>query len=806
MIDLAARAIHRHAVVVEVEAKVFDLIALLLAERHRAVSKREIADALWAHRPVTDAALSQLLRKARRALGDDGAAQRVIRTVHGHGLQWVAAVVVADDAAMAAASAAQTGASPTGAATLEAHACSASARPGAAPSSPPASAASASNAAPAADPPRAPFRRRIAMAAALLALLVAGIGVMRWPAAWPTRADAAAPPRIAVLPVLDRTGEAELAWTQRGLMGLMTSLIEQQPDLDVVASSDVQTVVGDAVPTADPAAAHWARLQRGLGATHAVATELRRTGPIYELDLRLLDGHGRVHQDTLRGTSPAPLAADAVKRVQAWLKPRAAGYDPGLAADIHDPFIAEAYGRGLSAQLQGDHAGARKYFDICLDHDPALPWPRLQLAIAQGLTDEAAAGTENAERVAASARAAGHRVLLVQALQQLASAAYRRGDMDAAAHLLDEALAQAGADAGPRPRAIGLLIAYGSVEDDRGRYREARRHFNQALQLAREQQDRQAEGRVLVNLAGVENSEGDAEAASALLRAGLDAARSAGDRDLEGMTLANLGATEHNAGRSLTAIRLLKQGLSLARSRADRHLQVLTAVQLAWALAPFDRDADAHALAQAALAIGERDGNGFWQAEAHWALAQLATRRAEWPAALQHLDQAQALYETGGMLRNAVQVLADSVQTASRSGDLARAEHAATRFRQLLDAGEGGTSMDATRILVEAQLRHAQGDHAGAISALAQQVGTRAPNAQALLMQLGRWQLAAGQAAAALAEPAWAPWLQQSPEAIELRIAALRASGRDAAAEQAHLLALRSAPELDLEPGSLQFH
>ena len=96
-IDLATRTIRRGDVLIDVEAKVFDLIALLLSHHDRALSKREINDTLWGQRPVTDAALSQLLSKARRALGDDGESQHVIRTVHGRGLQWAASVMIAGD-------------------------------------------------------------------------------------------------------------------------------------------------------------------------------------------------------------------------------------------------------------------------------------------------------------------------------------------------------------------------------------------------------------------------------------------------------------------------------------------------------------------------------------------------------------------------------------------------------------------------------------------------------------------------------------------------------------------------------------
>src|SRR5690349_14710863 len=80
---------------IELEGKVFDLILLLIGHE-RALGKQEIVAALWGHRPVTDAALSQLIYKARRAFNDDGERQAVIRTIYGRGLQWVAPVETVD--------------------------------------------------------------------------------------------------------------------------------------------------------------------------------------------------------------------------------------------------------------------------------------------------------------------------------------------------------------------------------------------------------------------------------------------------------------------------------------------------------------------------------------------------------------------------------------------------------------------------------------------------------------------------------------------------------------------------------------
>jgi DNA-binding winged helix-turn-helix (wHTH) protein/pimeloyl-ACP methyl ester carboxylesterase len=77
---------------VHVEPKVFDVLEYLIRHRTRVVSKHELLDAIWGDRFVNESALTTRLKAARRALGDDGSAQRMIRTVHGRGYQFVAVV------------------------------------------------------------------------------------------------------------------------------------------------------------------------------------------------------------------------------------------------------------------------------------------------------------------------------------------------------------------------------------------------------------------------------------------------------------------------------------------------------------------------------------------------------------------------------------------------------------------------------------------------------------------------------------------------------------------------------------------
>src|SRR5258708_19727396 len=63
------------------EPQVFALLALLVENRERLVSKEEIVDKVWDGRVVSDAAVASRVKSARQALGDDGKAQRFLRTI-----------------------------------------------------------------------------------------------------------------------------------------------------------------------------------------------------------------------------------------------------------------------------------------------------------------------------------------------------------------------------------------------------------------------------------------------------------------------------------------------------------------------------------------------------------------------------------------------------------------------------------------------------------------------------------------------------------------------------------------------------
>jgi pimeloyl-ACP methyl ester carboxylesterase/DNA-binding winged helix-turn-helix (wHTH) protein len=91
-LDVGRFELRRHGAAVHVEPKVFDVLAYLVRNRARVVPKSELLDAIWGDRFVSESALTTRLKAARRAVGDDGGAQSVIRTVHGRGYQFVSPV------------------------------------------------------------------------------------------------------------------------------------------------------------------------------------------------------------------------------------------------------------------------------------------------------------------------------------------------------------------------------------------------------------------------------------------------------------------------------------------------------------------------------------------------------------------------------------------------------------------------------------------------------------------------------------------------------------------------------------------
>src|SRR5262245_32003564 len=77
---------------ISVEPQVFDLLLYLLQNRDRVVSKDDLIASVWGGRIVSDSTLTSRINAARKAVGDNGEEQRVIRTIARKGIRFVCAV------------------------------------------------------------------------------------------------------------------------------------------------------------------------------------------------------------------------------------------------------------------------------------------------------------------------------------------------------------------------------------------------------------------------------------------------------------------------------------------------------------------------------------------------------------------------------------------------------------------------------------------------------------------------------------------------------------------------------------------
>jgi DNA-binding winged helix-turn-helix (wHTH) protein len=86
------RLVRRAPTPIAVEPQVFDLLTYLVQERDRVVSRDDLIAAVWAGRIVSESTVASRINAARKALGDSGTEQRLIRTVNRKGIRFVGRV------------------------------------------------------------------------------------------------------------------------------------------------------------------------------------------------------------------------------------------------------------------------------------------------------------------------------------------------------------------------------------------------------------------------------------------------------------------------------------------------------------------------------------------------------------------------------------------------------------------------------------------------------------------------------------------------------------------------------------------
>ena len=97
VLDTDRRELHRGSQAVSVEPQVLDLLICLVQNRNRVVTKDDLIASVWRGRIVSEATLTSRIYAARKAVGDSGQGQRLIRTISRKGLRFVGDVQTQSD-------------------------------------------------------------------------------------------------------------------------------------------------------------------------------------------------------------------------------------------------------------------------------------------------------------------------------------------------------------------------------------------------------------------------------------------------------------------------------------------------------------------------------------------------------------------------------------------------------------------------------------------------------------------------------------------------------------------------------------
>ena len=377
-VDPAARELRRRGELLVVSPKVFDCIAYLIEHRTRAVGRDELIAAAWGRAEVSDTLLGQTVLKARRAIGDTGDEQCMIRTVPRFGYHWVAPLR-----------------------TVQSSGGDADPAPAIAPPMPQPQVARPTPA-----PRAAAGLPRRAGLVLVVALLLGAVGLAshsamapRAPApavaAAPVAAGAPAvaavdagidePASTAIMP-LEGVVDPEWAWLRLGMMDVIGAQLRNAGQRVVASDNVVAILRGRGVESDGGVAA----VRRATGSRYLVQPRAQRVEGGWRVELGLLDADGsrRAVEATAGDAVAATRAAGAALL---GLLGRQAAPDPG-----RPDMLAEVLQRADAALLSLDFDGARRVLDAApaaLQDEPALGLRRAQAEFRSGHLARAAAIT-----------------------------------------------------------------------------------------------------------------------------------------------------------------------------------------------------------------------------------------------------------------------------------------------------------------------------------------------------------------------------------------------------------------------------
>jgi DNA-binding winged helix-turn-helix (wHTH) protein len=88
-LDTDRRELRCGSQIIATEPQVFDFLVYLVENRDRVVSKDDLLASIWGGRIVSESTLTSRIDAARKAIGDSGQKQKLIRTIARKGFRFV---------------------------------------------------------------------------------------------------------------------------------------------------------------------------------------------------------------------------------------------------------------------------------------------------------------------------------------------------------------------------------------------------------------------------------------------------------------------------------------------------------------------------------------------------------------------------------------------------------------------------------------------------------------------------------------------------------------------------------------------
>jgi tetratricopeptide (TPR) repeat protein/tRNA A-37 threonylcarbamoyl transferase component Bud32 len=452
------------------------------------------------------------------------------------------------------------------------------------------------------------------------------------------------PPRVAVMPIRNATGDASLdALVAVGMPELLSAALQASPSLTVVEPESVTRAISSLrmSPAEGLEPANQSRIAKALGARLILRGTLSQDTALHAQTLayELVDEGGHIR---VSGSSRAvlqasfapyalvdPAAHDLLRRV-----------DPLRSRSIQDPAVPEdvfaTYANGKALFITGDFKGSEPFL-----REASTKAPGFSSAVSAYAACLRRLGRDQALPVAnwalMSARATGDRWAEGRALGLKAYLAKDLGDLYESQRLREAALALAKA-IGDRD---GETIAYnhlGLIAAERGRDEEAKSFYERSLSLSQQTGDQFYISLAQNNLANQALKRGDLAMANVLYRTNLDLQRGLGNRWGEALALNNLGVTALVVQDLAGAEDLLTRALTTREAVGDKVGQITSLRNLGILALMKGQPEVSQAFHDRALGLAQKTGLRTIEAECQFYAAELARFQ-------QRFTQARAGYQ-----------------------------------------------------------------------------------------------------------------------------------------------------------------